>query len=122
MQCLILRRTPGYSAFDVANPTGTPEVLGNYDAIHLNTTIQSASACRVVTHGVILYEPFGGLYVALDAVLRNDIRVHRCDYSDLFCPPKQVAEFRIQQVTQQNPHQLPRSVVAHWAALPMDVP
>ena len=75
----------------------------------------------MVTHGVILYEPFGGLCAALDAVLRNGIRVHRYYFSDISKPAQLVAKHRVHQLALQYPHQLPQTAVAHWDALPMDV-
>ena len=76
VQCAILSHSPDYTAFHAAVATGIPDVLGTYNITHLNTTIQPASARRMVTHGIIWYEPFGGLCAALEAVLHNGIRVH----------------------------------------------
>ena len=121
VQCAILQRTSGYVAYHAAIATGPADVLGNYDITHLNTTPQPSSARRMVTHGIILYEPFGGLCAALEAVLRNGIRVHRYYYSDISLPAQLVAAHRIQQLSILYPNQLPPSATADWNCLPMDV-
>ena len=96
--------SPDYTAFHTAFATGNPDVLGTYIVTHLNTTVHLASARRMVTHGVILYEPFGGLCAALEAVLRNGVRVHRYYFSDISKPAQLVAHHRKQDLAQLYPH------------------
>ena len=76
-----------------------PDVLGAYDVTHLHTTTQPGSARRMVAHGVILYKPFGGICAALEAVLRNGIRVHRYYYSDISTPAQLLARLRVQTLS-----------------------
>ena len=121
VQCAILSHSTNYMAFQTAVTTGTPDVLGTYAVTHLNTMSQPLSARRVVTQGIILYEPFGGLCAALKATLRNGIQVHRYYYSDISKPAQLVAMHLITQLARQYSRQLPPTAVAHWDALPMDV-
>ena len=94
--CSVPSHSPNYKAFHTAVTTGTPDVLGTYTVTHLNTMTQPLSARRVITQGIISYEPFGGLCAALEATLRNGIQVHRYYYSDISA--QLVAQHRINQL------------------------
>lgn len=101
---------------------GPPDRMGTRYTVQLDTRPQTASVTRAVKQGVVLYEPFGGLCAGLEALLRNNITVHRYIYSDISPAAQAVARHRITALQQQYPDLLSRTTIhGAFTTLPMDV-
>lgn len=73
-------------------------------------------------HGLVVFEPFGGLCSGLEATLRMGFRVGCYIYADTSRVSRQVAQHRLLQLSQRYPEQLsPAAWQGAFSALPQDV-
>ena len=73
-------------------------------------------------HGVVLYEPCGGLCAGLESVLRNGIRVVRYYYSDTDPAARAVAWHRLRHLSTVYPTLLqPQAWQGVFSSLPQDI-
>eukprot|EP00878_Enallax_costatus_P000909 GHUV01001039.1.p1 GENE.GHUV01001039.1~~GHUV01001039.1.p1 ORF type:complete len:2125 (+),score=442.77 GHUV01001039.1:122-6376(+) len=73
-------------------------------------------------HGIVLWEPFGGLCAGLEMALRNGFTVKQYYYSDTDPTAQRVARHRIRVLQSMYPLQLPEDALqSAFNALPMDV-
>jgi hypothetical protein len=73
-------------------------------------------------HGIVLYEPFGGICAGLEMALRNGITILQYYYSDINPMAQRAALHRIRVLQCMYPKQLPEeALVGSLNTLPMDV-
>ena len=73
-------------------------------------------------HGIVLWEPFGGLCAGLEMALRNGFTIRQYYYGDIDPTAQQVARHRIRKLQTMYPLQLPeQALFSSFSALPMDV-
>ena len=84
---------------------------------------QSASAAtwydQAFRHGVVLYEPLGGLASGLEACLRSGIPVHSYLYSDINDQARGLVERRCQQLSDRHVDLLPPTA---WSSALVSLP
>jgi len=106
-----------------ATASSLPDVYGVYPTAQLCTAAIGPAFLEAASEeGIVLYEPFGGLCAALDAVLANNIAVHQYYYSDIDPAAQQVAHRRVQRLHARHPALFPvTAFAAAFSTLPMDV-
>ena len=73
-------------------------------------------------HGIVLWEPFGGLCAGLEMALRNGFTIRQYYYGDIDSTAQQVARHRIRKLQTMYPLQLPeQALFSSFSALPMDI-
>ena len=116
----------------LANPTPHAALPGRHDGIAdshgihptqgLNTaTLPPSIFTTATTHGLTLFEPFGGMASGLEMLLRNGVCVRRYLYSDIDAIARAVATFRVKNLSSAYPELFPPSAWEDMFCLPQDV-
>lgn len=122
MQSLAMQATTWVrTAFSAGHPTtegSTPT--------QPHTVINSATNTTFLQHalkeGVVLLELFGGMCAGLEMCLRNGIQVTKYLYVDKDPAAQRVASHRLQLLSAQYPHLLPKSAYKDaFTSLPQDI-
>jgi len=102
---------------------GAPGPHGWLDAYRVDgQALGSQFLSRAASHGVVVYEPFGGLCAGLEMVLRNGIAVTRYIYQDTDPAARQVAAHRVRALMGRYPGLLPWEAVRSMCTLlPHDI-
>lgn len=97
--------------------------FGIRPTLQLNThSISSSFFPAALQLGIVLYKPFGGICSGLEMCLRNDLTIKQYLYSDNDPTATSVAAYRISQLQQRYPQQLPSSALeGTFSQLPADV-
>ena len=93
---------------------GAADDYGVQRTVQLDTnSVSSTYHTAALQHGIVLYEPFGGLCSGLEACLRNGFVVKQYLYSDIDPVAQAVAAFRVRQLQQQYPLLLSPAAASH---------
>ena len=103
--------------------SGQPDRHGFQTATRVRTQVVAHAFFPAAhTHGVVLYEPCGGLCAGLESVLRNGIRVVRYYYSDTDPAARAVAWHRLRHLSTVYPTLLqPQAWQGVFSSLPQDI-
>ena len=102
---------------------GLPDSFGIRATQRISTlSVHSSFFQAATTHGIVLYEPCGGLCAGLEMVLRNGIAVQQYVYSDIDPVAQRVALHRVRQLQSRYPSLLqPAALEASFSILPADI-
>ena len=86
------------------------------------TRLDPVAVQGMMTDGVILFEPFGGICAGLDMVLRSGIPVHKYIYADNDPLVQRIARKRMLDLLGEYPTQLrPMAVQDAFTTVPSDI-
>lgn len=102
---------------------GTKDGQGVKPTQQLNTTSCAATFFpNALEHGLVLWEPFGGLCAGLEMALRNGFTVQQYYYGDIDPVAQRVAQHRVRTLQSMYPRQLSESALqGAFSRMPMDI-